>query len=51
MAFIKIVRPTLKKIMTASAIKPAVNPIVPLKVRRIVARAAPPSMYPAILVG
>jgi hypothetical protein len=51
MAFIKTVSPTLIKIMTASTVNPVVNPIMPLKVRRITARAAPPSTYPMILIG
>jgi hypothetical protein len=49
-AFIIIVSPILTNIMTTNAIKPVVNPTVPLKVRRMTARLAPPSRYPMIPV-
>ena len=51
MVFRKILKPTLRKIMTASAMKPIVYAIVPLKVRRIIARTAPASSHPMIVVG
>ena len=50
-AFRKRLSPTFTKIMTASAMKPVVNPIVPLKVSRITARTAPASTTPMIVMG
>ena len=50
-AFRKILNPTLTKIIAANATKPVVYSIVPLKVRKIIARIAPASTNPIIVVG
>ena len=50
-AFRKRLKPTRRKIITPSAMKPIVYPNTPLKVRIIIARALPPSNTPMIVVG
>ena len=46
-----MLKPNKRKIMTASVMKPVVYPSALLKVRIIIASAAPPSKNPIIVTG